>query len=92
MEEANGDPQMIQQQIASLNQDLGNVTSNQPKDDGQDGGEQPDVDGVDDHSLHCYLAVGLQSGTLRTEITVKDCTFLVNLINQQNLKTIPYES
>ena len=91
MTDANGDQNLIQQQIANLNQDL-NVTSNQPKEDAQEGGDQPDVEGVDDRSLHCFLQVGLQSGTLRTEITEKDCTFLVNLINQSNLKTIPYES
>ena len=52
----------------------------------------PDFDGVDDRAIHCFLQVGLQSGTLRTEMDEKDCTFLVNLINQENLQAIPYES
>lgn len=54
MADANGDQNLIQQQIANLNQDL-NVTSNQPKEDAHEGGDQPDVEGVDDRSLHCFL-------------------------------------
>ena len=29
---------------------------------------------------------------MKTELTDKDCTFLVNLINDENQKSIPYES
>lgn len=53
--------------------------------------EGTDVDGIDDKQIHCFLEAGLQSGTLRTELTEKDCIFLVNLINQENLKAVPYE-
>jgi hypothetical protein len=42
------------------------------------------MDGVNDKALNCFLQVGLQEGTLKTELTDKDCTFLVNLINDQN--------
>jgi len=54
--------------------------------------DQRDSDGVNDRGLHCFLQVGLQEGTLKTELTDKDCTFLVNLINDENQKHIPYEA
>lgn len=80
--------QLVKAQIEQLNADL-EVTQNKQADD-DDG--SPDVEGVDDRALHCFLQAGLQEGTLKTELTDKDCTFLVNLINDDNGKTIPYES
>lgn len=67
------------QKIQQLNSDL--------HDQSQEGTFDPNVrdsDGVNDRALHCFLQVGLQEGTLKTELTDKDCTFLVNLINDEN--------
>ena len=63
--------------------------SDKKDDDGES--SKPDVDGVDDKCLHCFLEVGLQSGVLKTDLSDKDCIFLVNHINQENLRAIPYE-
>lgn len=41
-----------------------------------------EVEGIDDRVIHCFLEAGLQLGTLRNELTEKECIFLVNLINQ----------
>ena len=51
------------------------------------------MEGIDDKAICCFLEVGLESGTLRTVLTIKECTFLVNLITEENnMKAIPYES
>lgn len=50
-----------------------------------------DIEGIDDKQIHCFLEAGLQSGTLRTDLTEKDCIFLVNLMNQANKKAVPFE-
>lgn len=82
--EEGGDPNS--EEVQALNHDL-------EINDGQmDDNSGPDFDGVDDRALHCFLEAGLQTGTLRTEMTEKDCIFLVNLINEENQKAIPYES
>ena len=83
---------LVQQQIENLNSDLAVTGTGQNQNDqnGDEGGV--DFDGLDDRALHCFLQVGLASGTLKTELTDKDCTFLVNLINEENLKAIPYEA
>lgn len=83
--------------MENLNADL-NVTSTDNKkatDDQNNGGQDEgggDFDGVDDRSLHCFLQVGLQGGVLKSDINEKDCIFLVNVIAQEKLKAIPYES
>jgi hypothetical protein len=68
-----------------------NTDLNVKREDAADSGG-PDFDGIDDRSMYCFLQAGLAEGTLRTELTDKDCTFLVNLIVQDNLKAVPYES
>ena len=84
-----GNDNMAKQQMEFLNNDL-ELASN--KGDDEEGGGA-DFDGIDDKCMHCFLQAGLQTGTLRTEISEKDCTFLVNLINQEkNQKAIPYEA
>jgi hypothetical protein len=51
------------------------------------------VEGIDDKAINCFLEVGLETGTLRSVLTIKECTFLVNLITEENnMKAIPYES
>jgi hypothetical protein len=77
--------------MENLNADL-NVTAGDKKDDNGDDGGGSDFDGVDDRSLHCFLQVGLQGGVLKSDINQKDCIFLVNVIAQDKLKAIPYES
>ena len=54
MNETGGDQNMIKQQIENLNQDL-NVTSNNNDQSNNADGDAPDVEGVDDRALHCYL-------------------------------------
>lgn len=82
--EEGGDPNSAE--VKALNDDL------EVNDGKQDDNQGPDFDGVDDRAMYCFLEVGLQTGTLRTEMTDKDCIFLVNLINEENLKAVPYES
>lgn len=71
--------QQVQQQIEQLNADLNTQKAQSPDED-----DAPDFNGVDDRALHCFLQVGLQEGTLKTELTDKDCTFLVNLANDKS--------
>jgi len=77
-----GNP-MLKQQIEALNRDLAENKENEE--------EGADIDGIDDKNIACFLEAGLQPGTLRSEIELKECTFLVNMINQSNQKAIPYE-
>jgi len=72
--------------MQALNNDLAATSGQQEEEEGG-----ADVEGVDDKAIGCFLEAGLQSGTLRTELTPKECTFLVNLINQANMKAVPYE-
>lgn len=53
MNDADGDPNLVKQQIENLNSDLNVTSGNDQADNG--GGDGPDVEGVDDRALHCYL-------------------------------------
>jgi hypothetical protein len=53
MNDAEGDPNLVKQQIENLNSDLNVTSGNDQADNG--GGDGPDVEGVDDRALHCYL-------------------------------------
>lgn len=86
-------PDLAKQQMENLNADLNVTSTDNKKDDDQNGQDEGvDFDGVDDRSLHCFLQVGLQGGVLKSDINEKDCIFLVNVIAQDKLKAIPYES
>ena len=61
------------------------------KKENEDENQGSDVEGVDDRAMCCFLEAGLDEGTLRAPIEEKECTFLVNMINGSNSKTIPYE-
>jgi hypothetical protein len=66
------------------------MDSKNDKDD--DTNSEADNSGVDARVLMCFLEVGLK-GVLELEITEKDCTFLVNVINDENKrKSITYEN
>lgn len=53
MNNAGGDQNLIKQQIENLNSDLNVTTTNDQGNNGD--GDAPDVEGVDDRALHCYL-------------------------------------
>ena len=66
--------------------DNGNSPMRQGGDD-----EKPDFAGIDSKTIYCFLQLGLQEGTLKTELDMKECNFLVNLVNE-NQMAISYES
>ena len=52
---------------------------------------EPDVLGIDDRGLFVFFTCNLQPETLKTVITEKQCTFLVNLMTDNNQTFINYE-
>ena len=80
--------------MENLNADLQITSADNKKNDQQNGQDDggAEFDGIDDRCLHCCLQVGLQGGVLKSDINEKDCIFLVNVIAQDKLKAIPYES
>ena len=48
--------------------------------DEKGGDDAVDFDGVDDRALHCFLDVGLVPGSLKTEVTDRDCIFMISVI------------
>lgn len=41
--------------------------------------------------LYCFFKVSLQSGTLKQDFTDKQCSFLVNLMTDNNASRVTYE-
>lgn len=49
------------------------------------------ISGIDDHSIYCYFKVRLQPGTLKQDFTDRQCSFLVNLMTDNNSTSVSYE-
>lgn len=47
--------------------------------------------GIDDHSIYCFFKLNLQPGTLKQDLTDKQCSFLVNLMTDNNSTKVSYE-
>lgn len=43
-----------------------------------------DYTGVDDRSLYVFFTCNLQPATLKSDISEKQCTFLINLMTDNN--------
>ena len=50
-----------------------------------------EVFGIDDRALFVFFTCNLQPDTLKTIITEKQCTFLVNIMTDNNQSVISYE-
>ena len=50
-----------------------------------------DWTGIDDRSLFVFFTCNLQPATLKSEISEKQCTFLVNLMTDNNKSVVTYE-
>ena len=50
-----------------------------------------DYNGIFDRSLYVFFTCNLQPGTLKSDITEKQCTFLVNLMTDNNQSVVSYE-
>lgn len=52
---------------------------------------ETDYMGIDDRSLFVFFTCNLQPDTLKSDISEKQCTFLVNLMTDNNQSVITYE-
>lgn len=59
-----------------------------PRDPRQTG---TDYVGIDDRSLFVFFTCNLQPDTLKSDISEKQCTFLVNLMTDNNKSVVSYE-
>ena len=50
-----------------------------------------DYTGIDDRALFVFFTCNLQPGTLKSDISEKQCTFLVNLMTDNNQSFVTYE-
>ena len=50
-----------------------------------------DYTGIDDRSLYVFFTCNLQPATLKSDISERQCTFLVNLMTDNNQSVVSYE-
>lgn len=50
-----------------------------------------DSNNFDDHSIFCFFKINLQADTLKQDFTDKQCSFLVNLMTDNNSTKVTYE-
>ena len=53
---------------------------------------EPDCLGIDDRALELFFRHTLQADTLKSNITDRQCTFLVNIMTDNNHSQISYEA
>jgi len=47
--------------------------------------------GLDEQAIFCYFKLKLQHGTLKSELTERQCSFLINLMSDTNQTSTSYE-
>jgi len=74
---------LVKEKLDQLNEaesEIQNGDGSPNKRDDEEG--KPDFAGIDSKTIYCFLQLGLQEGTLKTELDDKECNFLVNLVNE----------